>query len=160
LFFGERFAKSARLLVILVPGLSFLTVFYLVCSALNGIGRVRTSMYLAVVGAFANTALNIVAIRAYGLVGAAWATSLGATLTTLVSLVVLQRIIPVSVNLKNTAKTIFVGVMLFFAAILLPTTDWQFIPFSIILGSGYLALLVSFGVVSKSDLSKNEEKLD
>jgi stage V sporulation protein B len=152
--FGSQYVPAAPALQVLTFGLSWLTVFYLVCSALNGIGQARLSMWLAVIGALANTALNYAFIPRFGLMGAAYATTFSAIAVTLVTLTFSQKVIPAHLNLVGMAKTILAGALLWYATEWLPASGWLFIPFSVGLGCAYVVALFFVGVLTNEDLSR------
>lgn len=158
LFFGNKFVMAAPVLRILTFGLSFLTVFYLICSALNGIGHARLSMWLAIIGTVASTLLNYIFIRQYGLIGAAYATTIGAVITTLITLLISQKYIPVDFHWSSIMKTLFAGIALWYIASLLPAHDWIFIPYSIILTAAYMTTLFFTGVITEEDASRFRAK--
>lgn len=158
LFFGNKFAAAAPVLRILTLGLSFLTVFYLICSALNGIGHATLSMRLAVIGTVASTALNYIFIQRYGLIGAAYATTLSAMITTLISLLISQRYIPITFHWNGILKTILSGGALWYAVLLFPAHDWRFIPYGIVFAALYIAALFFTGVITKEDVSRFRAK--
>ena len=65
--FGTRYAQPETItsLQALAFGLSWLTVFYLLATALSGIGRARTAMWLTVIGFTINTLLNWLFLHAF-----------------------------------------------------------------------------------------------
>jgi stage V sporulation protein B len=154
LLFGPEYAPAAPSLQVLAFGLSWLTVFYLVCSALNGIGRARLSMWLAVFGALANTALNYALIPKYGLMGSAYATAFSSVVVTAVALAFSRKHIPFRTARAGTAKTALAGLGLYFATQALPADDWTFIPYGALLGTAYLAALYAAKVLRPDDVTR------
>lgn len=75
LTFGAEYAGAAPALSVLTVGFFLHAVFGLNKGALTSVGRTRLIMYDDIVGAVVNVALNLVLIPRYGLVGAAWATT-------------------------------------------------------------------------------------
>jgi O-antigen/teichoic acid export membrane protein len=154
LIFGQRYAEPSAILSLqtLAFGLSFLTVFYLLASALNGIGRARTAMWLTLIGLIANAWLNWFFIHALtNIVGAALATSVSAFLVTGIALYITYQIIPFSLNFPAIVKTALVGGVLWYGATLAPANGWYFIPSSIVLGCLYLAILSWLSVITATD---------
>lgn len=154
LFFGSKYANAVPSLQILVFGLSWLTIFYLVASALNGIGQAKLSMWLAVIGTVFNTVLNFFFIKRYGILGAAIATTISAAITALISLALSQRFIPLHFHGANIIKTIIAGIVVWGGTILLPADNWLFIPYSLVLGLIYLTLLRHIGVLTREDIAR------
>lgn len=153
-FFGEKYIASAPILQILVFGLSFLTVFYLVCSALNGIGHARLSMWLSAIGTILSIILNYILILQFGIIGAAHATTISAVITTVIALVISQRYISIAFHWFGIIKVILVGIIIWYLAILFPSTDTSFILYSIILGIIYVVLLWIVRVLTRQDLDR------
>jgi len=153
LFFGNKYISSAPVLQILVLGLSFLTVFYLLCSALNGIGRARLSMWLSIIGTIFNVILNYILIKQNGIIGAAYATTISAIITTVIALIISQRYIPLFFHWSVIFKTIITGIILWYATSLFPARNSIFILYSFILGIAYLYALFLLGVITKEDVS-------
>jgi stage V sporulation protein B len=153
--FGAQYTAAAPALQVLTFGLSWLTVFYLVCSAFNGIGHAKLSMWLAVIGALANTILNYTLIPKFGLMGAAYATTVSAIITTLITLVISQRYIPVSIHLDGIFKTLLAGALLWILALALPTGhNLVFIVYSTLLSTLYLGVLYFLKVLTPEDLNR------
>lgn len=152
--FGAKYIPAAPALQILTFGLSWLTIFYLSCSALNGIGQARLSMWLAVIGALANTAFNYILIPMYGLMGAAWATTISSIVVTLITLALSQQYIPLRFHWTGIFKVALASVLLWLGTLLLSASDWRFIPYSILLSTLYIALLLGFRVLTKEDTQR------
>jgi stage V sporulation protein B len=158
LFFGSKYLDSAPVLQVLVLGLSFLTVFYLLCSALNGIGHARLSMWLSIIGTLFNVVLNYIFIQKAGIMGAAYATTISSTITTVIALLISQQYIPIMLHWSSIIKTLLVSAILWYIASLFPAHNWTFIPYSLILGLLYLITLFSLNVITKEDLSRFHKK--
>ncbi len=158
LFFGSKYIASAPILQILVVGLSFLTVFYLLCSALNGIGQARLSMWLSVIGTLFNVILNFIFIGRWGIVGAAYATTISAILTTLIALFISQPYITVAFHWTSITKTLLTGTILWYTASLFPAQGSLFILYSLVLGLAYTGGLYVLNVITADDLARFHKK--
>jgi stage V sporulation protein B len=158
LFFGHKYTAAAPVLQPLVIGLSFLTVLYLLCSALNGIGQARLSMWLSVVGTLFNIALNSLFIQKMGIMGAAYATTLSAIITTLIAFFIFQKHIPIHFHWKNIVLTLIIGGVLWCGTLLLSSNNWTFIFSSFMLSILYIALLFFGNVITKQDLARFHKK--
>jgi O-antigen/teichoic acid export membrane protein len=158
LFFGDKYIASAPILQILVLGLSFLTVLYILCSALNGIGHARLSMRFAIIGTLFNVILNYIFIQQYGIMGAAYATTISATLTTIIVLIISQRYIPISFHYFNIIKTLVASGILWYITSLFPIYNSAFILYSLAFGVLYILLLFSLNVITREDLSHFHKK--
>jgi O-antigen/teichoic acid export membrane protein len=152
LFFGSKYTDATEAFQILAFGLSFLTVFYVVCSGLIGIGRARFAMWMAIAGTAMNTALNFALVPSFGIIGSAWSTTISSTLITLATLLVMQYSIRTPLNIPQSAKVLGAGILLFFATKLFPATSLYFLIPATLLGLGYLALLFWLRVLTREDL--------
>jgi O-antigen/teichoic acid export membrane protein len=156
LVFGSRYIgpETVVSLQALALGLSCLTVFYLLATALSGIGRARTAMWLTLIGFTLNTLLNWFFLHAFNnIVGAAAATTASSFFLAGITLYITLRIIPYALNFLAIAKTLLVTGVLWYAAIHFPATDWRFIPYSLLLTLGYFIALYLVRVIYPSDLA-------
>ena len=152
LFFGNHYDAAAPVLQILVIGLSFLTVFYLLCSALNGVGAARLSMWLSLIGTLFSITLNSILIHRMGIMGAAYATTISGCITTGIAFIFFQQHIPISINWYALSKTSIIGMFIFSLSLLLPATSLLFILYSALLCAVYFGLLFATRVLSVSDV--------
>ena len=153
--FGARYAQPETItsLQALTFGLSWLTVFYLLATALSGIGRARTAMWLTLAGFTINTLLNWFFLHAFNnIVGAAAATTASSFFLAGITLYVTMAIIPYTINFLAVGKTLLAAGILWYAAAILPATDWHFIPYGAALTLGYFVLLYLLRVLYPSDL--------
>lgn len=154
LFFGNKYEEAVPIFQVLIFGLSFLTVFYVVSSGLIGMGRARLVMYLALFGTAMNASLVSTLIPLFGVIGAAWATSISSTLVTIMTLVLMQRYIKTPINIWNATKTLFSGILIFCGTMLLPASSFLFLIPATILGLGYFAILFGMNVMTKKDFNE------
>lgn len=83
-FFGARYSAAGYPMSILVIGVGFLTVFYILSFVLNGAGKNKVPMWIAFIGAVVNFGLNYTLIKSMGLIGSALAT----TITSAVAMII------------------------------------------------------------------------
>lgn len=159
LFFGNSYLAAAPILSILVFGLGLMTVFYLICSALNGIGNAKLSTRLAFIGTLFSILLNYYCISKFGLIGAAYATTVSAFITTLITFFIFQQHIPITYNFKHIALTLCISALVFTPLTYFPLTHWYFIPVSIIASALYGFILYVSGIINKNDIPKKKEEL-
>lgn len=76
LLYGPDYAQAASALRILVFGLAFLTVFFVLAHVVMGSGRPSVVMAIGVPMVAVDIVLNMVLVPRYGLPGAAWATTI------------------------------------------------------------------------------------
>jgi stage V sporulation protein B len=153
LFFGNKYAGAIAPLQILVVGLSFLTLFYLLCSALNGVGHARISLWLAMVGTLFSLILNTILIRHFDIMGAAYATTISGIMTTLIALLFSQKYIPITFHPDAILKTILVACGLWFVTSFFPSHNAFFIINSIVLGGFYLLVLFQINIITAQDIA-------
>ncbi len=152
LFFGPKYSGAVPSFQILVFGLSFLTVFYVISSGLIGVGHARFAMWITIIGTGLNAALNLFLAPRFGIVGSAWATTVSSTFVTMVTLFFMQSHIKTPLNISQSVKILFSGILLFFATRLFPAHSIYFLFPATILGIGYLALLFFIRVLNREDL--------
>lgn len=152
LLFGEDYLPGALALQMLVPGLSALTVFYLLANALNGVGRAALSLRLSLLGLIGAAGLNWWFLsELQDIFGAALATTLAALVTTGAALVIVHREIPFAVSWAGVAKTTLAGLVTALVLVCLPAHDWRFIPYALLTGGLYLGLLWWWKVLGPAD---------
>ena len=91
LFFGNQYILAGAPLSILAFGLGFLVVFYILAFALNGAGKNKFPMWIALFGMILNSILNYYLIQEYGINGAAIATSVSSFVVMLLMIIFVQR---------------------------------------------------------------------
>lgn len=153
LFYGNNYADAAYPMSILVWGVGFLTVFYVMSFVMNGAGKVKIPMIIATIGFIINTILNYVLIGLYGLTGSAVATSITSGIITCIMLYCLNRSFQVKIKLKSLFKMILAGIVMFLTSWLFPKGEFIFILWSIILFGVYLLILYILGEIKKEDIA-------
>lgn len=150
-FYGSEYANAAGTMQILVVGMSFLTVFYVLSFALNGAGKVMIPMWIALTGMVTNIILNYALISNFGLLGAAAATSFTSFLIMLLGLFFTQKEFGVSPKFKSLSKIIFGSLIIFFLSTLFGESQFMFIVYSLILLAIYFAILYFIKELSPKD---------
>lgn len=151
LFFGQKFIAATAALQILSVGLSFLTVFYVISSGLIGLGRTSLALWIAIVGTMLNVLLNSFLTPSFGILGAAWATTISSIVVTIAILVVMQVFVKIPIQIGEFLKIMFVGILLFFGSKFFPDTSPFFLLSAVILGMSYIALLFFLRVLTRED---------
>ncbi|MBW3538346.1 flippase [Candidatus Parcubacteria bacterium] len=113
LIYGDAYREAATALAILIAGYGFLTLYAILASIINGAGKPYTSMLHAAIGTVATALLCWGLIPAYGIEGAAAATTVGGVIAAALALrqVRLQvgTRLPIRSILKGTVAAIVVG---------------------------------------------------
>lgn len=152
LFFGSSFAGSVFPMQILVVGVGFLTIFYILSFALNGAGKVKIPMYIALFGMIANAGLNVILIKKFGIVGSATATSIISVIITLIIIFYSLKFFGIFIEIKNILKIVSSGVLMFLFSYFFPPQKWFFILWSLILSGIYLGALFLMKEFTREDL--------
>lgn len=150
-FYGQKYLGAIPAFEIFVFGAGFLTVFYILAFALHGAGRVKVPMWLSFFGVLILSGLNVYLIPLYQLPGA----SLSVTLTSLIlSFLILLytkfefqiSLLPRSFFLSTVSAMIFTTL-----ALLIPVSQYWFIPVASILFLGHLGFLYVLKVIKIED---------
>jgi O-antigen/teichoic acid export membrane protein len=141
IFYGKPFIGAAGPMSILMGGVAFLTIFYVMAFALNGAGRVKAPMTIAFVGLATNIALSYFFIHAYGITGAAIATSITSGVAMLLILAYSYKFFGYLFNFFSFLKIILASAILYFVSRFFPGGQYIFILWSAILFAIYIFLL-------------------
>ncbi|HFC76977.1 MAG TPA: flippase [Candidatus Moranbacteria bacterium] len=153
LFYGVDYFSAILPMQILVVGVSFLTVFYVLSFAFSGLGKVKLPMWIAFLGMIANIILNYFLIRKNQLIGAATATSITSFFVMLASLYFTKKEFQASLKIKSILKIGFAFIITFFLAKLFPESNYLFILWSLILSSIYFIILYVLKEIKKEDIN-------
>ncbi|HCP08451.1 MAG TPA: hypothetical protein DIT25_01480 [Candidatus Moranbacteria bacterium] len=160
MLYGDRFLQGAFPMSILVFGVGFLTVFYVLSFALNGAGKTKISMSIAFVGLLTNIMINYLLIPKYALAGAAVATTTASFVSMLLIIFYLSKDFKISVSAANLLKVGFSGALMYAVGSALPGGNSIFIFWSLILTLGYFGLLKIFGEITEEDLGMFKKVLN
>jgi stage V sporulation protein B len=152
LFYSTKYALSAPVMSIYVIAEGFLTVFYVLTFILNGAGKVKVPMYVAILGLFLNTFVTYFLIKAYGLLGAAGGTAFMSGVVMIFGLVYTYREFGYLLPAKSFFKIFLVSLVMLAAAFLFPRDSYLFILWSTILFVFYLAILYLLKEIKKDDI--------
>lgn len=154
-FYGAKYSEAGVSMSILVIGVGFLTVFYVLSFVLNGAGKNRIPLKIAFFGAVVNFILNYYFIRQFGLIGSALATTITSFLAMIAAVFyttfeVANFLNPLSIlrYLLASAVVFLVGKSFFYQG------RFIFILWSAILFAIYFGLLLVLREIKKSDWKK------
>lgn len=153
LLYGTAFSDGSQAMSVLVFGVGFLTLFYVLSFAMNGAGKTKTSMAIATFGVLVNAALNYFFILRYGIVGSAIATSIASFLVMGTMLFYLRRDFGVSFPIKSVFRVALAGFHIYIFSLLIPLGNNLFILESIILLGIYFSFLWILREIKKEDLA-------
>lgn len=152
IFYGKPFVGAADPMSILMSGIAFLTIFYVMAFALNGAGRVKAPMTIAFIGLAMNIVLSYFFIHAYGILGAAIATSITSGIVMILVLVYSYNFFGYLFKFSSFLKIILASAILYFVSRLFPGGHYIFIFWSAILFAIYIFLLYVFGEFGSREL--------
>lgn len=153
LFYGEPYADAATAMRIFAVGVGFLTVFYVLASAVNGAGLVKVPMYLSLAGLAFSLVLNIIFIPRYGIDGAAFATAIASFVLMLAMLVSVERHFSARLSGRLWSISAFSAALIVSLSFFLPDGRLSFLVSGTILFALYFLPLRLFGVLSDDDLA-------
>lgn len=152
LLYGSRYAEGAAPMSILVYGVGFLTLFYVMTFAMNGAGKTKLAMWISLFGVVLNTALNYLLIKKMGLSGSAIATSLTSLVIAAIMLYCLWKEFGVGLKIRSVANAATAGAVVYFLAGFLPQGRIIFLLWSVLLFLLYFIILFALREIGKSDL--------
>jgi O-antigen/teichoic acid export membrane protein len=152
IFYSARYSLSAPVMSVYVFAEGFLTVFFVITFILNGAGKVRVPMGVAILGLLINTILTYFLIKIYGLMGAAAGTAIMAFVVMVVGLIYTHKEFGYIFELKRFLKMVASGVIMTIIALMFSRTSLFFILWSILLFALYFASLYMMSEIGPKDL--------
>jgi O-antigen/teichoic acid export membrane protein len=152
IFYSNRYQEAGYPMSILVWGVGFLTIYYVLCFVMSGAGIVKKPMYISIIGLALNSVLNYFLIKKYGLTGSAIATTITSAIITFIMLYYIWIDFKVVIKLKSFLKMVLAGFIIYLAALYLPRGQWTFILSSLILFALYIGILMFLGEIKKEDI--------
>lgn len=140
LFYGHQYLSAAPPLTILMIGLGSLAFYLLLVTIAAGAGRARVGLSITLVLLAISVVLGLILIPRFGLLGAAWQT----TLTGLIGLSLMTAYIVYTYQIPLPIKST-VNVMIAASLAILPTYFWQ--PPTLLLPLLYIVLGIIYSVV-------------
>ena len=150
-FYSAKYMEAAAPMSILVYGVGFLTIFYVLSFIMNGAGKTKIPMVISLFGVVLNTVLNYILIKKYALLGSAWAISITSFIAMLIMLFYLYREFKVAIVFKSLLKISLASIILFFACQFFSQGAIIFILWSLILFLLYLLTLYLLGEITPKD---------
>ena len=95
LVFGHEFARSVRMIQVVLPGILILIGFRILNSRLTGMGKPQIAIFVFLPALVINFLANLVLIPRYGGIGAAWATNISYGLGSIAFVIVYSRLIKI-----------------------------------------------------------------
>ena len=152
LLYGEKYISGAVPMSVLVYGVGFLTIFYVLSFAMNGAGKTATAMIISAIGVIANAVLNYFLIIKMGILGSAYATSITSFIIMLFMLYFIKRDFGAGIRMVEFFKVIIAGVISYLVLLRLPAGKYNFIAFSFLVFAIYLFTLYLIKGLAKKDI--------
>ena len=153
LLYGQKYLAGAVPMSILVFGVGFLTLFYVLSFAMNGAGKTKLVMWIASIGLVLNSALNYFFIQKYGILGSAIATSIASFVIMVIMLFYLHRDFDVTYKIKSVSSVTLAGFSIYIFSLIITLNKKFFIIESIILLGVYFGFLWLLREIKKEDLA-------
>lgn len=151
-FYGSKFYRAGESLEIISLGMGFYTVFYILAFVLNGAGKNKIPMWSALLGALLNAFLSFILIGKFGILGAAWATTLSALIIMLIVFFATQKKIAPFIRGTTLLRYLFYSMIIYsFASLLFPQGKYSFIFSSLVLLIIYFAFLYQAKEINRED---------
>jgi O-antigen/teichoic acid export membrane protein len=157
IFYGAKYLEAVLPMAVLVYGVGFLTIFYVMCFVMNGAGKTKIPMLISIIGLALNSVLNYFFILKYGIIGSAWATTVSSFLAMLLMVYFLYREFAVVISIKTLIRVILASGGLYFVSKLFSNQGYAFIAWSVILFAVYLIFLYILREIKREDLSLLKE---
>ena len=152
LLYGEKYLTGALPMSVLVWGVGFLTIFYVLSFAANGGGKTLMAMWISFFGLALNIILNYILIIKMGILGSAIATSIASFIVMLAMLYYIRKHFGASFDFKEILKVLMAGIILYALALFIPAGKYSFILWGLGLFSLYLGLLYALKGIVSADL--------
>ncbi len=152
--YTESYAPAAAPLSILIIGLGFLTVFYLMAKVLIAAGKPYIPMIALFVLTIFDFTLNWVLISVIGIKGAAIATTTTAFLAMAVLLFFVYSRFRTIVTWNSLAKNVVAGMVILFIALNMDVSRYMLLIEYILLFTIYIGLLIILKEIGRGDLKR------
>lgn len=151
LFFSAAYSTAAPALTILMVGVGSIAFYLLLSNIVAGAGRPKVSLYITLSTLAVSAALGSILIPRYGLVGAAWQTTIAGGLGLVLITAYTVRTFHIPLPIKSTLNILIAA-----AVAIAPTYLWQATPLTLVpqyLLSGliYISILLILREITPAD---------
>jgi len=157
--YSSKFLPAAVPLKILVFGLSFFALFYLLVTVINASGKPRITLMISLIMLLIDILLCYYLIPIHGLVGAAIATSSAMLLGLIVAGTYVLIKFKVLMSIKSFLRIIASGIVIFILSTYIHASGIFLIIKCIILACFYFVFLIMLKEIKKKDFIKIKETL-
>jgi stage V sporulation protein B len=153
-FFGGQYTAAGEPMSILVIGVGFMTIFYILAFVLNGSSNHKVPMWIAFAGAIINAGLNILLIKKYGLNGSALATSITAFFAMIAAIYYTSKKLCPFIKFYDLFTYLVASLIIFLiASNLIAQGRYLFIFWSFALLVFYLTILFFLKTIRRQDIA-------
>lgn len=152
IFYSTEYIEAAYPMSILLWGVGFLTIFYVMSFVMSGAGKTKIPMYISIFGVVMNSVLNYVLIKKYALVGSAIATSITSFVVMIFMLYFLRHDFKVLIRLRSLINISAAGAGTYFFAALFSKGEFIFFLWSLVILAFYFLILYFLDEIKKEDL--------
>ena len=152
LLYGKKYLLGAAPMAVLVYGVGFLTIFYVLSFALNGAGKTKVAMLISTLGVIINVIFNYFFILKYGILGSAYATTITSVIITIIMLWIVKKDFGSGIRLNEFLKVTLAGILTFGATLIFPSGKYLFIIASLVIFGLYLFVLYFLKGLTQADL--------
>ncbi len=153
IFYSAEYIEAAYPMSILLWGVGFLTIFYVMSFVMNGAGKTKIPMFISIGGVILNAALNYALIKKYALAGSAIATSITSFIVMVFMLYFLYRNFKVLIRLRSLINILAAGIGTCFFSAIFSKGEFIFLLWSLFIFGFYLLTLCLLGEIKKEDLA-------
>jgi len=159
LLYSNDYSAAGSPLAILVMGIGIFAIFSLFATIISGTGKPRVSMAIAVTILAGDGILNYFFVPAYGLIGAAMATTISAITGMCIAGFYIYNKYNTLVSWKALLKIILSSLAVYLVAINVSCGGLYLLIEYMFLGAVYLLLLVLFKEITTKDLQRAKNTL-
>lgn len=151
LFYGHRYIPATTALTILMIGLGSLAFYLLLITIAAGAGRAKVGLWVTLALLAISASLGYILIPQYGLIGAAWQTTLTGLVGLIAMTIYITRTFQISLPVRSTINIVIAS-----AVAVLPTYVWSAssltLPLQyILLAAIYIAMLWALKEITPAD---------
>jgi len=152
LVYTAEYSEAARSLAVLILGLSMLSVFLVLANVIMGSGRPLIPMFMGFVLVFVDIGLNLYLIPRYDMLGAAWATTITASLGAFIAAIYVVLVFKTLISFKSFMRVCVASLLVWTIPLYVYVTP-VLLPFVYIgLALLYLGVLMLIKELRKDDL--------
>lgn len=152
MFYSSIFLPAGEVLKILIFGLTFFSLFMILCSFMFGANKPGVATYIALTVSVIAFFLNVKLVKLFGLNGAAWATVGTAFLGLVISSIYVYIKFKTLFNRFSAIKIIVASIIIYVLATLFPVSGKLFILYIILFLLLYLFILRLFKELKDEDI--------